>query len=204
MIIKKYLNLILIFISLIPFLFNGQVSAMGKKLLEGEGRHKMVIIPEGLTDKEIPEPENKGGKLFITYCSQCHNLPNPAMYSSDEWQIVFDRMVGHATIIGGAMKGIILPSPGAKEDIITYLQRNGLKALPKDSPALKDIGAFQFLWFCSTCHAIPDPASHTSEEWKGVVKRMNNNRKHWGRPEMTSGEMEEILKFLAKEGPKKD
>ena len=162
----------------------------------------MVIIPEGLTNKEIPEPESKGGGLYIKYCSQCHNLPNPAMYSSDEWGSVFDRMVGHATILGGAMKGIILLPPGAKEDIITYLQRNGLKSLPKDSPVLKDTGAFQFLWFCSTCHAIPNPASHTSEEWKGVVKRMNNNRKHWGRPEMTSGEMEEILKFLAKERSK--
>ncbi len=180
------------------FFLIGQLYAMGKKPQQGEGKAKGVLIPEGLTEKEIPEPGSRGGTLFTKYCSQCHNLPNPAMYSNDEWRNMFERMVSHAATIGSTMKGIVLPDMGEKEEIIVYLQSHGLKVLIKGSPALKDPDAFQFFWYCSTCHAAPDPTIHAPEEWKKVVTRMNNHRKHWGRPEMASSEMEEIVKFLSK------
>ena len=173
-----------------------QVLATGQKLTEGEERVKKIIIPEGLSGTEIPESDSRGGKFFAMYCNQCHNLPNPAMYSSDEWPEVFERMAGHAQTIRGSMKGIILPSVDEKREIISYLQRNGLKAIPKNDPSLRSSEAFQFVWFCSTCHAAPDPASHTTDEWRDVVKRMDGYRKDWGRSSMTSAEMDQILEFL--------
>jgi len=173
-----------------------QVLATGQKLTEGEERVKKIIIPEGLSGREIPDADSRGGKFFSMYCSQCHNLPNPAMYSSDEWPEVFERMAGHAQTIRGSMKGIILPSVDEKREIISYLQKHGLKAIPENDPSLRSSEAFQFVWFCSTCHAAPDPASHTTDEWRDVVKRMDGYRKDWGRSSMTSAEMDQILEFL--------
>ena len=173
-----------------------QVLATGNTSAEGDGKVKKIIIPEGLSGTEIPESDSRGGKFFVMYCHQCHNIPKPAMYSSDEWPEVLERMVGHAQTIGGSMKGVILPSVDEKREMISYLQRNGLKAIPRNDPSLRSSEAFQFVWFCSTCHAAPDPASHTPAEWKDVVKRMDGHRKSWGRPSMTSAEMDQILEFL--------
>ena len=173
-----------------------QVLATGNTSAEEDGKVKKIIIPEGLSGTEIPESDSRGGKFFVMYCHQCHNIPNPAMYSSDEWPEVFERMVGHAQTIGGSMKGVILPSVDEKREMISYLQRNGLKAIPRNDPSLRSSEAFQFVWFCPTCHAAPDPASNTPPEWKDVVKRMDGHRKSWGRPSMTSAEMDQILEFL--------
>lgn len=177
-----------------------QVLATGKTPADGEERVKKIIIPEGLSGTDIPESDSRGGKFFARYCHQCHNPPNPAMYSSDEWPEVFERMVGHAQTIGGSMKGIILPSVDEKREIISYLQKHGLKAIPKNDPSLRSSEAFQFVWFCSTCHAAPDPASHTADEWRDVVKRMDGHRKSWGRSSMTSAEMDQVIEFL-RQGP---
>lgn len=184
---------------MISILLNSVVSARSKNPPLQEVRQRTVIIPEGITEKEIPEPASTGGKYYVRYCNQCHNLPNPVMYSSDEWRSVFERMMEHATIIGAGMEGIELPSLSDKEEIIVYLQRNGLKAIPKGSKILERAGAFKFLWFCSTCHAPPDPSIHTFEDWKKVISRMNDHRKKWGRPTMSFEETEVILQFL-KEG----
>lgn len=206
---KKRYAILILTILFLTSIFYGEVFPLGKKpqeqdkegiirnIIIQDGKIRKIIIPKGISEKEqIPEPESKGGSLFIIYCSQCHNLPNPVMYSRDEWSMVFERMLEHARSIGATMKGIELPTGRGKEEIITYLRRNGLKALPRDDPSLKRPDAFQFVWFCSTCHAPPNPTFHTPEEWKKVIKKMNANRKRFGRPMMTKTEMEEVLNFL--------
>jgi cytochrome c5 len=197
--IKRNLMLIVCVVASVFAFAHVSAIAMGEKPSGKGERIRKIIIPEGLSKGEmIPEPESRGGSLFDTYCSQCHNLPNPVMYASDEWPVLFERMVQHARRIGHAMEGIVLPTVKEKENIITYLQRNGLKALPEDDPSLKGAEAFQFLWYCSICHAPPDPVLHTPEEWKKVVKRMNSLRARWGRPTMSKADMDMVLEFLSK------
>ena len=202
---RYLLSAIIIFTLLLcvltSFLVYDQVSAiaMDKKLHQEGERMRTTIFPEGL-DKGamIPERESKGGSLFNKYCSQCHNIPNPVMHSGNEWPMAFERMVRHARTIGTTYEGIALPTLQEKKEIITYLQRNGLKALPEDDPSLKGAEAIQFLWFCSTCHAPPDPILHSPKEWKKVVEKMNKNRTSSGRSTMSKTEIDKILKFLSK------
>jgi hypothetical protein len=200
-IVKKNISVIII-MSVLTFSFvydNPAVLAVDEKTDRQGERMRISIFPEGLERGEMmPEPESMGGSLFKKYCSQCHNMPNPVMLSGSEWPLAFERMVRHARAIGAAYEGIALPTEQEKREIIIYLQRNGLKALPEDDPSLKETEAIQFLWFCSTCHALPDPALHTSDEWKKVVEKMNENRTGSGRPPMSKKAIEKVLEFLSK------
>ncbi len=197
----KNLNLILIVCVLTSFLVYDQVLAiaMDKNPHQEGERMRITIFPEGLDEGAImPEPKSESAILFKKYCSQCHNMPNPVMHSALEWPVVFQRMVRHARTIGTTFEGIAIPTVHERQKIIGYLQRNGLKALPDDAPSLKSAEATQFLWFCSTCHAPPDPTLHTPKEWKKVVKKMNKSRTGSGRPAMSKTEIGKILKFLSK------
>ena len=201
MIIKRNINLILIVCVLTSLFVCDPVTAIAedKKFQQLGKRMRTTIYPEGL-DKGtmIPEPESKGGSLFKKYCSQCHNLPNPVMHSAYEWPISFGRMIRHARTISATYKGILLPTVQEEKEIITYLQRNGLKTLPKGDPSLNETDANYFLWFCSTCHGPPDPTLHTPKEWKSVVEKMNRNRVRTGKPTMSKTDIDKILKFLSK------
>ena len=101
-------NLILIVCALASVFAFAHVSAiaMGEKPSGKGEKIRKIIIPEGLSKGEmIPEPESRGGSLFETYCGQCHNLPNPVMYSSEtNGRYVFERMVNHARRIGQTME----------------------------------------------------------------------------------------------------
>ncbi len=187
------------------FLAAGPTGAMGKKSPgdikgdAGEIKIRKLVIPGGFAAGDLPEPESRGAKLFGRYCSQCHNLPTPKMHSTDEWPVMFERMLGHLRIMGGRMPGVKVPVGEERDAIVSYLKRHGLKALSEDDPALKSEGAFQLLWFCSICHSPPDPAQHTSEEWRGVVERMEGYRRLQGRQDLTASEKEALIKFLSRD-----
>ncbi len=181
----------------ILFLSSDPADALGRKP-PGEGKRpfQRLVIPGELGAKELPEPESDGARLFARFCSQCHNLPNPKMYSTDEWPFMFNRMIAHARTMQSLEEGFVVPDEDEKERIIEYLKRNGLRALPEDHISIKTPKAFQFVWFCSTCHSLPDPSQHTSEEWKKVVDRMERYRTRQGREAMTESEKRNILEFL--------
>ncbi len=176
-------------------LLSDHAGAMGRR--PGE-EPKRLVIPGGLAAKSLPEPESRGARLFSRHCSQCHNLPNPKMYSSDEWPMMFNRMMSHARSMASIRGDITVPADDERESIVDYLRRNGLRAISPDDPYLKTPEAFQFVWFCSTCHALPDPSLHRAAEWESVIERMEGYRKEQKREGMTESEKEKILKFLTR------
>ncbi|HHL39261.1 MAG TPA: hypothetical protein ENJ37_02030 [Deltaproteobacteria bacterium] len=173
--------------------------------LAGERR---LVIPGGLAARRLPEPQSEGARLFSRYCGQCHNLPNPKMHSVVEWPSMFEEMMAHARSLGAVRPGIETPGERARNEIVSYLRRHGMKSLSDDDPALSGEGAFTFIWFCSTCHALADPAQHDLREWRDVIERMNGYRRSMGRPVMTPSDMDAIVEFfrtyLEREGVRAD
>lgn len=162
------------------------------KLLAG----KKLTLPYGLDEGALPERDSKGAKLLVKYCGSCHNLPNPKMYSKDEWPSMFQRMMSHVEILSNIREGVLVPKAGDKKDIVDYLTRSGFAALSPGDPSLREDVAFDFAWFCSTCHSMPGPGQHTASEWPVVVERMEGFRKAQGREAMTAAQKENIIKFL--------
>ena len=39
-----------------------------------------------------------GRTLYITKCSGCHSLPQPSLYSGDEWKVKLDEMAARAKL----------------------------------------------------------------------------------------------------------
>ncbi len=158
---------------------------------------KKLVILGGVEPKDLPDPGSVEAKLLTTYCNQCHNLPNPKMYSSTEWPERFARMMHHADAMG-KMPGFKSPTDSQKGRISAYLQKHGMKAMAANDPSLQGPEGFQFVWFCSSCHNLPDPVQHTPEEWDALLDRMVEHRRVHGRPEMSLKERILVLKFLDK------
>lgn len=158
---------------------------------------RRIIIPSGLTADQLPDPQSKGAVLFASYCSQCHNLPNPKMHSAGDWSMTFEKMMGHATLMAGALPDVKLPADKEKKEIVSYLEKNGFRDLPANSPLLEDPQAFSVIWFCSVCHAVPDPEQFPAKEWGKIVDRMNGHRKKQGRDEMSSADRKMIINIFA-------
>ena len=160
---------------------------------------KRIVIPSfGLTADQLPDPQSKGAMLFASYCSQCHNLPSPKMHSTDDWPVRFEKMMDHAILIAGTSPDVKTPAEKEKEEIVSYLVKNGFRGLPANSPLRAEPEAFNVLWFCSVCHAVPDPDQFPAKEWGRIVDRMNGYRKKQGREEMGSSDRKAVINFLAK------
>ncbi len=160
---------------------------------------KRIVIPFGLAANQLPDPQSKGATLFASYCSQCHNLPSPRMHSTDDWPLRFETMMDHAVVMAGASPAIKMPADKEKTEIVVYLAKNGFRGLPADSPLRGEYQVFNIIWFCSVCHAVPDPSQYPAKEWGKIVDRMNGFRKKQGRDEMSSADRTAVINFLAKQ-----
>jgi cytochrome c5 len=156
---------------------------------------KKLIILGGVEPKDLPDPGSDEAKLLATYCNQCHNLPNPKMYSIEEWPERFSRMMLHAEAMG-RMPGFKTPSNSEKSRISTYLQKHGMQSMTINDPSLQSPEGFQFAWYCSSCHNLPAPGQHTPEEWPTVLDRMIKYRRIHARPDMSFSGRNLILEFL--------
>ena len=172
-----------------------------------EKNTKRVAIPGGLTARELPDAKSKGAQLFASYCSKCHDLPSPRMHSSSDWPIRFEKMLGHAVMIAGtAPDSKMMPADKEKAAILSYLQTNGFVGLAAYAPLLTEPDGFNVAWYCSSCHAVPDPVQFraidatqlTAKEWGLIVDRMNTYRKKQGREIMSDSDKNSIVDFYAK------
>ncbi len=186
----NFLRLITVVSSLFYF-SDSTAGAWGKDI-------KRIVIPFGLTADQMPDPQSKGAALFASYCSQCHNLPSTKMHSADDWPMRFEKMMDHAMLLAGTSPDVKTPAGKEKEEIVSYLGKNGFRGLPANSPLRGEPQAFNVLWFCSVCHAVPDPDQFPAKEWGKIVGRMNSYRKKQGREEMSNSDREIIVNFLAK------
>lgn len=160
---------------------------------------KRIVIPFGVTANQLPDPQSKGATLFASYCGQCHNLPSPRMHSSEDWPMRFEKMMDHAALMAGTSPKFKLPADNEKTEIVAYLGRSGFKGLPADSPLRTEYQVFNIIWFCSVCHAVPDPSQYPAKEWAKIVDRMNGFRKKQGRDEMSNADRKAVVNFLAKQ-----
>ena len=166
-------------------------------------------LPPGITPENLPDSDSPGAKLLARYCTQCHNLPAPAMHTAEEWPAVEARMFNRMTMMSGMggmggmmrrrMMPVRAPAGGEQEAILDYLQGHALR--PANVEALGPPGAPGLALFrqtCSQCHALPDPTLHTADEWPVVVERMRRNMEAMGKRVITDRERDEIAGFLTK------
>ena len=49
---------------------------------------------------------------------------------------------------------------------------------------------------CSQCHQLPNPESHTAEQWPRIVKRMVDHLQYGGKHLITERRKEKIITYL--------
>ena len=159
------------------------------------------VLPPGIDPKLLPEPQSKGARLLTRYCAQCHNLSGPGMHTAEEWPAVIARMQERMNMHMQMMGGIVVPSAAELRTLTGYLQENALKPMdPKQFAVLNTPGGRAFRETCSQCHALPDPALHTLQEWPSVVARMQKNMAVMGKPVPDGPTLEKIIGFLGRHG----
>ncbi len=178
-----------------------RMRAMMREMMSGR-------LPPSITPENRPDPNSPGATLLIRYCTQCHNLPAPAMHTAEEWPAVEARMFNRMAMMsgmggmGGMMRRRMMPihAPAGEEQetILAYLQGHALRPAnvetlgPSDTPGLA-----LFRQTCSQCHALPDPVLHTADEWPAVVERMRRNMETMGKRVIEDRERDEIVGYLA-------
>lgn len=170
----------------------GEMKDMMKTMMPG-------MLPPGIRPENLPEPDSRGARLLIRYCTQCHDLPNPFMHSGVEWPVTAGRMFARISMMSGmqGMMDIESPSVEEKETIIGYLKKHSMKSIsPDELLAPNSEGAVLFSERCSQCHSLPNPNLHTAEEWPAVVGRMQVNMKSMGRTVITEDEKKIIVGYL--------
>ncbi|MCO5102153.1 MAG: hypothetical protein M9885_14890 [Burkholderiaceae bacterium] len=185
------------------------------------GAMLLRILPDRLRPSQLPQADSRGARLLALYCVQCHNLPDPAMHDAQTWPQVVRRMVPRMQGRGnlGPLMADLMRSPDAGEramaapnadeerEIVAYLQRHALRSVdPRTDPelalAIESGPGRVYAEACGQCHALPDPAQHTAQEWPEVVARMRDNLQWMNRVQSASDPREpqlsvpEIVSFL--------
>ncbi len=94
----------------------------------GQGNMKEMMkrmmgdqLPPGIDATDLPDPQSQGARLLTRYCTQCHDLPPPALHTSSEWPKVFARMNQHMKMMS-RMGSILNPTGQEQLIILNYLQ----------------------------------------------------------------------------------
>jgi cytochrome c5 len=138
------------------------------------------IIPPGFAPRMLPEPRTEGARLTQRYCTQCHNLANPAMHDAERWPSVIQRMVPRmegkgnmGKLMAEMMAGVEAPSERETQVLMDYHVKHAQKALdPARVPDIQSPSAESFRLACGQCHVLPDPQRYTAKQWPPVVARM--------------------------------
>jgi len=166
-------------------------------------------LPEGISASELPKSESRGARLVARYCSQCHGIPSPRRHAPEDWEASarrmfrrmdhMQRMSGMGGMMGGGMhRGMMdvsAPTAGEERAIVAYLREHAMRgtraeALPEGE------GRDVFRRVCSRCHALPDPAQYTGEEWPEVVQRMRGHMERMEVRGISDREAERIVRYL--------
>ncbi len=181
---------------------------MGGGMMNREDMNDMMkrmmpgMLPPGFKPETLPDPSSRGAKLLNHYCTQCHDLPNPAMHAVDEWPSITNRMFARMSMMSGMM-GVENPSSEEQALIVSYLKAHSLKSIsPGMLPSPESKSAIMFKETCSQCHALPDPSLHTAQEWSAVVERMRGNMQAMGKRVITDQERKEIVGYLSQNARK--
>ena len=153
----------------------------------------VALPPPGVTAADLPEPNSKGAQLVAQYCGQCHNIPTPQMHSATDWPSIARRMWLRMELLPSTLQ-VKVPSAGERFAILDYLNTNALKVSGSTLPP--GVGREAFSQVCSRCHALPDPRTHSREDWPTVYARMERNMERMKVPAPTREQTTDILLYL--------
>jgi len=171
------------------------------------------ILPPTFAAQGLPEPGSEGARLTLRYCTQCHNLANPAMHHEAKWPAIVDRMVvrmegrgNMGRLMADMMAGVKAPSLEEKRALTAYLQKHAQAPLdPVRYPQAYRAEGDAFRRACNQCHTLPDPQRYTAAQWRAVVARMQENMEWMNRvigsrpvPGEPQLRVQEINAFLAR------
>lgn len=176
-------------------------SAVGQMLGKGQMKNMRSLIhgpmPPGINPALLSEPKSQGAQILQRYCAQCHGLPGPGKHTAAEWPAVVDRMKSRSNMHSRMMGGIVVPTESEYKTVITYLQKYALKPLTSKKLSGSNTAAGKsFRTICTQCHVLPDPGQHTTNEWPGVVTRMQKNMIAMGKAPLDKATAREITGFL--------
>jgi cytochrome c5 len=154
---------------------------------------KVALPPEGVTPADFPDPNSVGAGLLATYCGQCHALPSPTAHSATDWPGVVRRMWLRMDHLPESL-GVKVPQAGERIILLNYLTDYALVVSGGALPPGK--GRDDFAKVCSRCHALPDPAVHSADDWVAVYQRMLRNMGRMKVVPPTAEESERILLYL--------
>jgi len=169
----------------------------------GGGMCRMMdVSPQPADPASLPEPNSPGSQLLNGKCTQCHGLVVPGQHAAQDWPAIVDRMDRRMRMMSqrhmGMMRQAIEPLTQAEKQVLQdYLGKHSFQAATPESLAGEQGTAVDtYVNVCSRCHALPDPAAHTREEWASVVDRMASNMSNMGMGPMTSEQRKEIVTYL--------
>lgn len=158
----------------------------------------VTVIPSGLNPDNLPDADSRGATMLTLYCAQCHELPSPLMHSKAEWQEVISRMQNHIqSTRGNMLRRVLMPPEKDWQILEIYLEDHAQIPLDKAATSDLDTDAGQaFKMYCSQCHAAPDPATHTRNEWPRVVLRMKSHILRIGKKMPDQDTLMQIIEYL--------
>jgi len=169
----------------------------------------MDVTTQPVDPASLPQPNSPGAKILQSKCVQCHGLVSPQQEAAQDWPYIVDRMDRRMRMMAGGGMGMMMRSgiqpliPEEKATLLAYLQANAFQAMkPSAIPDSQKPGAQAFTQVCSMCHALPDPAAHSPEEWKEVVSRMAGNMEKMGYGPLAPEQKQAILSYLEKSAKK--
>jgi len=71
------------------------------------------------------------------------------------------------------------------------------------SASATEINSTLLTKYCSYCHGVPNPNSHTAREWRSVIFRMQTHRQKRGLKLLNAQEIDSLLQYLGEHTNKK-
>ncbi len=153
---------------------------------------KVALPAPGTTPNDLPDPESQGAQLIVQYCVACHGLPTPGAHSATDWPRYVRRMWVRVEGLPARFE-VPVPSRGERQVMLQYLIDNALQ-VTSTLPA--GIGRDLFAQSCGSCHELPDPKSHSADDWTAVVRRMMDHMQQLSGRTLTPDEYSRVVMYL--------
>ena len=152
-----------------------------------------IGLPAGVAMEELPGQGSDGAAAYGEFCGVCHGLPSPAAHSATDWPVVLRRMWMRTE---GLPASYSVPVPDANQRvlILDYVLANAMKVAETELPG--GPGRDLYMAQCATCHELPDPAQHSSQDWASVVIRMRQHMVQILRRSPAQSEVQDIILYL--------
>ena len=152
-----------------------------------------IGLPEGVAAAELPAQGTDAAAAYVEFCGVCHGLPSPAAHSATDWPVVLRRMWMRTEGLP-ASYNVPVPDANQRVMILDYVLANAMRVAETELPG--GPGHDLYVAQCASCHELPDPAQHSSQDWASVVIRMRQHMVQiFGRSPAQS-EVQDIILYL--------